>query len=168
VVWKAAIRLLAYIAHSTTTLSEFQRSIVHPNVTKLSSALLSLADKQSDDDLMTICLEVLKKNIQAYPTLHRPLTESFSTFCLKVLNGNPRSTSASVVVKASQLYACIHVTGGKVGGAALWRKAMDETIEFTRSAFLGLRVSYSTEGEAHTLAPAMAELTMHRQSGPFF
>ena len=48
---KAAIRLLRQIFSSAMEVAEYQRQICLPNVPKFSSALLSLADKHTEEEL---------------------------------------------------------------------------------------------------------------------
>lgn len=45
------MRLLCFVFTSTVDLSEFQRQVAIPNVPKFSSALISLAEKQADEEL---------------------------------------------------------------------------------------------------------------------
>ncbi|EJD01578.1 uncharacterized protein FOMMEDRAFT_142163 [Fomitiporia mediterranea MF3/22] len=142
-VWKASIRLLAFIFTSTTNLAEFQRQVVIPNVLKLSSALISLAEKQRNEELKVLCLNVLAVVVPLYPTLHRQLASTLSTMSLNFLNGSPSSTPGALVLSAARLHACLHVTGGKVGGVTLWRKSVDETVAFCSSALEILRSTYS-------------------------
>lgn len=50
-VLKAAIRLLEVIFSTATNVNEFQRQVTVPNVLKLTSALLSLADNRNEPGL---------------------------------------------------------------------------------------------------------------------
>ncbi|KAH8118617.1 rRNA processing/ribosome biogenesis-domain-containing protein [Phellopilus nigrolimitatus] len=147
IVWKSSIRLIAYIFSTTTGLVEFQRQVVAPNVPKFSSALMSLAERQTDEELKILCLEVLSIIVSLYPTLHRPLASALSTFSLNFLNGSPTSTPFAIIESASKLHACLQATGGKVGGAALWRKSADETIAFCSAAVNALRTTYAAESQ---------------------
>ena len=149
--WKAAARLLSYSALSTTTLPDFQRSVVLPNISRLSSALHTLAEKQRDEELLVLCLESLTEIVRVFPTSHRSMTDPLSRLCLRILDGSTRSTPSSIASAASRLYASLHVTGGKVGGSALWRKGVDETIVFVRKALGNLRTSYAVEGESSSI-----------------
>ncbi|KAI5119513.1 hypothetical protein M0805_002449 [Coniferiporia weirii] len=146
VVWKAAVRLLAYTFTATADLAEFQRHVVTPNVPKLSSALVSLTEKQPDEELKVLCLDTLSVIVPLYPSLHRSLATALSTLSLNLLNGSSTPISSAVVKSASKLHACLHTTGGKVGGASLWRKSVDDTILFCSAAVNALRTTYVAEG----------------------
>ena len=161
-VWQAVIRLLAHITLSTTTLPDFQRSVALPNVSKLSAALQSLTEKQPGDEVVLLSLETLAQLVKAFPTSHRSMTDSLSKFCLRILDGSSRSTPPSIALAASSLYASLHVTGGKVGGSALWRKGVDETIIFVKKALDGLRTSYAIEGEPK-IAVCRSKLSIFRR-----
>lgn len=157
--WKASIRLLAFIFISTTSLTEFQRNVVTPNIPKFSYALLSLMEKQPDEELKVLCLDVLATVVPLYPTLHRQLTSSLSTTSLNLLNGTANATSEAIVSSASRLHARLHTTGGKVGGAALWRKNVEETTAFCHTALAGLRTTYASEG-ANVSLPMRSNLLL--------
>ena len=146
--WKAAIRLLAYLSLSTTTLTEFQRSVITPNITKLNTALLALAEKQMDESLLVLCLNTLTELVRAFPSSLRSMADSLSSICLKILDGSEKSTPWAIVTAASRLYTSLHVTGGKVGGSALWRKGVDETVAFVRRSLNELRTSYMDGAKA--------------------
>lgn len=69
-----------------------------------------------------------------------------TTVTLRVLDGCPIPTSPELVEAASQLYANLHHTGGKVGATALWRKAIDDTIDFNSAALRSLRSTFARDG----------------------
>ncbi|THH12214.1 hypothetical protein EW145_g134 [Phellinidium pouzarii] len=145
---KAGIRLLSYIFTTTVNLAEFQRHVVTPNVPKLSSALISLIEKQAEGELKVLCLETLSIIVPSYPTLHRSLIAALSTLSLSFLNGSPTApTPSSIVESASKLHACLHTIGGKVGGAALWRKGVDDAIAFCSTAVNALRTTYIADDQ---------------------
>ncbi|KLO19861.1 hypothetical protein SCHPADRAFT_934991 [Schizopora paradoxa] len=148
VTYKAAIRLLTYIFTTTTDLSEFQRQVVTPNVPKFSNALISLTEKFADLGLKIYCMDVLSVLVQKFSTLHRPLAPQLSSLSLSFLNGSPASPTPKQLTKsACRLHACLHNTGGKVGGSALWRKSMDETIDFCNEALNALRSDPSNSSQ---------------------
>lgn len=62
-VWRAATKLLCFVFTSTTDLSEFQRQTATPNVPKFSSALISLVEKQSDDELKVRWLIIRARDV---------------------------------------------------------------------------------------------------------
>ena len=47
---------------------------------------------------------------------------------------------------ASALFAVLPLTGGKAGAAALWRKAVDETVAFGWDSLRTLRTTYPVAG----------------------
>jgi len=49
------------------------------------------------------------------------------------------------VKSASKLYSVLHYTGGKVGAANMWRKAVDDTLFEAWNAFHGLRTTFPDE-----------------------
>lgn len=161
-VWKAAIRLLAFIFTSTTNLAEFQRHVVTPNIPKFSSALMSLAEKQADEELKLLCLEVLAVIVPVCPSLHRQLSAPLSTLSLSFLNGSPSTTPAAIASSASKLHASLHTTGGKVGGAALWRKSVNETVGFCSAAVTALRTTFVTEGRLFRIKVKQLKLREYR------
>lgn len=62
---------------------------------------------------------------------------------LKLLNGStPLPTDTLLLQSASGLYSVLHHTGGKVGAVNLWRKSLDDTLAFSRSAFECLRTTF--------------------------
>ncbi|KAL5507952.1 hypothetical protein ACEPAH_5570 [Sanghuangporus vaninii] len=146
-IWKVSIRLVAFIFTSTINLAEFQRHVVTPNVPKFSSALLSLSEKQSEEELKALCLDTLATMIPLYPSLHRQMASNLSTVSLNLLNGRHTFTPAVIVSSASRLHACLHITGGKVGATTLWRKSVDETIIFCSTTLAALRFAYATENQ---------------------
>ena len=148
-VWKASIRLIAFVFTSTTNLAEFQRHVVTPNVPKFSAALLSLVGKQPEEELKVLCLDTLAIMISSYPSSHRQMSSNISSVTLNFLNGTHTLTPAAIVSSASRLHAGLHVTAGKVGAAALWRKSLDETVAFCSSSLVGLRLTYASEGKPY-------------------
>ncbi|TFK43691.1 rRNA processing/ribosome biogenesis-domain-containing protein [Crucibulum laeve] len=143
---KAAIRLTRTIFSSAIEVSEFQRQVSTPNVPKFSSALISLAEKYSDLELKVACLETLTKLIPLYPTTNRSSHSALSALCLRFLNGSaPAPTDGRLLKAASSLYATLHLTGGKVGAANIWRKSLDETLSFAWGAFLSVRTTFPSE-----------------------
>ncbi|KZP24698.1 hypothetical protein FIBSPDRAFT_951090 [Athelia psychrophila] len=144
---KAAMRLLIQIFNGATDVPEFQRQVSTPNVPKFSAALISLAEKNGDREVKLVSISTLSRLIPLYPTLHRSLHTALQSLSLKFLNGSaPKPSDTDLVYAASQLYTVLHLTGGKVGAANLWRKSLDETVAFSRSAFFNLRTTFPVEG----------------------
>ncbi|EPT03591.1 hypothetical protein FOMPIDRAFT_1046630 [Fomitopsis schrenkii] len=137
---KAAIRLLRQILSSAMEVAEYQRHICLPNVPKFSAALLSLSDKHPEQEVKLLVLNTLTHLVPLFPTLHRGLHQLLSSTTLRFLNGStPRPTPTALVHGASRLYSALHVTGGKVGAANVWRKALDDTLGFTWNALASMR-----------------------------
>ncbi|EAU84647.2 hypothetical protein CC1G_00166 [Coprinopsis cinerea okayama7 len=140
---KAAIRLLVTIFTSTLDIPEFQRQLCTPNVTKFTSALSSLATSASDIDLKALCLTTLSQLIPVYPSAHKASFASVSSLALGFLNGShPCPTDVRILYSAARLYATLHLTGGKVGAAAIWRKFVDDTLAFCWNAYAALRTTF--------------------------
>ena len=90
--------------------------------------------------LEVLCFETLSQLVLLFPSSHKQLHASLSALTLKHLNGSsPAPSSKKLVAAASKLYAALPCTGGKVGASNLWRKSVDETLEFTQSALSWLR-----------------------------
>lgn len=93
-------------------------------------------------------METLTRLIPLYPTTHRASSGALSAFTLRYLNGSPTGfTNESILRSASQLYATIPLTGGKVGAVNLWRKSLEETLAFGWEAFYSLRTTSLIEGK---------------------
>lgn len=147
--WKAAIALLDTVFVTTAHLSEFQRQVTNPNASKFGLALLALADK-GDEDLLVISLATLARLIAAFPTLLRPLHPQASSLSLRLLQGRyPCSQPIPLVTAAAQLHSVLHLTGGKVGGAALWKKSVDDAIGSANMHLGELRSTFS-DGQRRT------------------
>lgn len=88
-------------------------------------------------------METLTRLIPFYPTTHRASSTALSAFTLRYLNGSPTGfTNEAILSAASQLYAVLPLTGGKVGATNLWRKSLDETLAFGWEAFYCLRTTF--------------------------
>ncbi|KAF9478150.1 hypothetical protein BDN70DRAFT_880303 [Pholiota conissans] len=145
---KAAVRLLRVIFSTAIDITEFQRQVSLPHVVKFSSALIPLADSHPDVELKVLCMETLMRLLSLYPATHRASSASLSAFALRHLNGSPTGhTNKSVLCSASQLYATIPLTGGKVGAVNLWRKSLEETLAFGWEAFYSLRTTSLREAQ---------------------
>ena len=93
--------------------------------------------------LKVLCLETLSQLVLLFPSSHKQLHASLSALTLKHLNGSsPAPSSIRLVAAASKLYAVLPCTGGKVGASNLWRKSVDETLEFTQDALSWLKADF--------------------------
>ncbi|KAH7911569.1 rRNA processing/ribosome biogenesis-domain-containing protein [Hygrophoropsis aurantiaca] len=140
---KVAIRYLLHVFGAALDVPEFQRQLAMPNVPKFSTVLVSLADKHSNLEVKVLSIRTLTTLVPLFPTSHRSLTSALSSICLRILNGSaPPGTYDELLKSASKLYSVLHLTGGKVGAANLWRKSVDETLQFSWTAFLALRTTF--------------------------
>lgn len=93
--------------------------------------------------LKALCLNTLTHLIPLYPTLHRAQHAAMHALTLKLLNGStPLPTDTLLLQSASGLYSVLHHTGGKVGAVNLWRKSVDDTLAFSRTALECLRTTF--------------------------
>ncbi|CAL1701175.1 unnamed protein product [Somion occarium] len=121
---------------------------------QFSQALISLGDKTEDEELKILCLDTLAHLVPLYPTLHRSLHAALSSSAIKFLNGaTPQPTSSRLLSSASRLNALLHYTGGKVGAATQWRKAVDDAILFTWGSFMSIRTTFPAPGNPDVFAP---------------
>lgn len=132
---------------------EFHRRVVVPTAQKFSIALLGLAEKPespvklkvrcfypfainlADIDDKALCMHTLTLLVHHHPTLHIAIQARLQSLTLIHLSGSYPSTSLdSLVHSAADLHAVLHLTGGKVRGAAAWRRSVDGTISSILSA----------------------------------
>jgi len=93
--------------------------------------------------LEVLCLETLSQLVLLFPPSYKQLHTPLSALVLKNLNGSsPAPSSGKLVTAASKLYVVLPCTGGKVGASNLWRKSVDETLEFTQGALSWLKVDF--------------------------
>ncbi|KAF6762174.1 rRNA processing/ribosome biogenesis-domain-containing protein [Ephemerocybe angulata] len=159
---KAGIRLLITVFTTATEMSEFQRQISLPNVTKFTNALASLAGAHADVELKELCLDTLARLIPIYPNAHRATFGHLSGLALSFLNGSyPRPTSTPLLEAAARLYSILHLTGGKVGAANLWRKALDDNLAFGWEALNSVRTTFPTESRNVVQVPEGTDPSIH-------
>ncbi|KAJ7590791.1 rRNA processing/ribosome biogenesis-domain-containing protein [Mycena floridula] len=144
---KSAVHLCRTIFSSAVDIPEFQRQVSTPNVPKFNAVTIALLEGSSDSELRTIILDTLTCLLPLYPNVFRASHTPLSNLALRLLSGGILPPpSEQMIHSASKLYAALHVTGGKVGAANLWRKSVDETLEFGWNAFLSLRTTFPTDG----------------------
>ncbi|KIK04644.1 hypothetical protein K443DRAFT_675661 [Laccaria amethystina LaAM-08-1] len=154
---KAAIRLIVTIFSTATDVAEFQRQVSTPNIPKFIAALITTAGAQSEVQLQVCALRTLAHLIPLYPTTSRASYPALSNLTLQFLNGSASSpTNITLLESASQLYAILHLTGGKVGATNLWRKSLDETLAFGWDGFFALRTTFR-DGAASAMNPKNAD-----------
>ncbi|KDQ19056.1 hypothetical protein BOTBODRAFT_126918 [Botryobasidium botryosum FD-172 SS1] len=159
-VLKAAIHLLSAIFSSATDMPEFQRQVSIPNIPKFSLSLVSLAERDCDEQLKILSLHTISSMLALYPTLHRALQPSLHKLAMQHLNGSfPSPTPPAIVCAAVNLHASLHFTGGKVGGATVWRKSVNEAIDAALVAIGHLTLTLGN-GSAPVHAPPAFDLTL--------
>lgn len=137
---KACIRLIQFIFSSSVGQAEFQRQVVLPNIVKFSQGLIEIVGKYENEKLKVLCLETLTQMVLLLPSPHKQLHSPLSALALRHLNGSsPAPSPKELVIVASKLYAVLPGTGGKVGASNMWKKSVDETLEFTQNALSWLR-----------------------------
>jgi hypothetical protein len=74
-------------------------------------------------------LATLAQMVSLYPTLHRQLVSQITAICLANLQGSfPVPLPQGRVALSAQLLAALHLTDGKVGAGAAWRKLVDDAV----------------------------------------
>ncbi|KIK67924.1 hypothetical protein GYMLUDRAFT_36732, partial [Collybiopsis luxurians FD-317 M1] len=145
-VLKAAINLSRIVFSNATDKPEFQRQISTPNVPKFTAALIAFLEKDAEHELKKLSLLTLTRLVPLYPNIHRASHPALSAVVSQIFaQSSPTHTSLELVELASQLYAVLHFTGGKVGAANLWRKSLDESIGSAWTAFTGVRTTFPDE-----------------------
>ncbi|KAK0242537.1 rRNA processing/ribosome biogenesis-domain-containing protein [Armillaria nabsnona] len=143
-VLKASVNLCRIIFCSAMDVSEFQRQVCLPNVTKFTQTIIALCDGEPDVEFKILLLNTLARIIPLYPNAHRSSHSALSGLCLQYLNGStPLPTPMALLRSSSRLYAVLPATGGKVGASNLWKKTVEETLTFGWTAFSSLRSSFS-------------------------
>lgn len=71
----------------------------------------------------------LSHMVPLYPALHRQLVSQITAVSLENLQGSfPVPLPRERVALAAQLLATLHLTDGKVGAGAAWRKLVDDAV----------------------------------------
>ncbi|EEB92785.1 hypothetical protein MPER_08656, partial [Moniliophthora perniciosa FA553] len=141
-VLKAALNLCRIIFTSAVDTPELQRQVTSPNIPKFNSALIHCLENSPDLELKVLALKALTRLILIYPNAHRANYTALSAIVLRILAEQPNHATKILKEPASQLYSVLHLTGGKVGAATLWRKAIDERIASAWAAFSALRTTF--------------------------
>ena len=151
---KACLHLVRLIFVSGIGQTEFQRQVILPNIVKFSQVLIEIAGKHESEKFKVrpslntvwfldcllapfevLCLATLSQLVSLFPSSYKQLRASLSALTLKHLYGSsPALSSTKLVTASSKSYAALPCTGGKVGASSLWRKSVDETLEFTQGA----------------------------------
>lgn len=110
-----------------------------------------------------VVLTTLARLVAVFPTLLRPLHTQLSALSLRFLQGRyPTPQSAVLAAAASELHSVLHLTGGKVGGANLWKKNVDEALLAANAHLSELRSTYTNSKlriERNMCAEALARPT---------
>ncbi|KAK7060454.1 hypothetical protein VNI00_001219 [Paramarasmius palmivorus] len=139
---KAALHLCRVIFSSATDTPEFQRQVSTPNVPKFTTALIHCLENSQELELKVLALKTLTRLIPLYPNVHRANYASLSSITLHLLSEQPDHVTTQLMKPASELYSVLHLTGGKVGAATLWRKALDERTAAAWAALSALRTTF--------------------------
>ncbi|KAI3612208.1 ribosome biogenesis protein rix1 [Moniliophthora roreri] len=139
---KAALNLCRVIFTSAVDTPEFQRQVSSPNVPKFNAALIYCLENSLDLELKVLALKTLTRLIPIYPNVHRANHTSLSAIVLRILAEQSNHATKILTEPASKLYSVLHLTGGKVGAATLWRKAVDERVASAWTALSALRTTF--------------------------
>ncbi|KAL0573964.1 hypothetical protein V5O48_007979 [Marasmius crinis-equi] len=142
-VTKAALNLCRVIFTTAHDSPEFQRQVSTPNVPKFTAALIQCVESTTVElDIKVLALRTITRLVPIYPNIHRANHASLSTLTLRILSANTTHSSRTLRDPAAELYSVLHLTGGKVGAATLWRKSLDERLADAWNAFGALRTSF--------------------------
>ncbi|KAH0839963.1 rRNA processing/ribosome biogenesis-domain-containing protein [Lanmaoa asiatica] len=141
---RAATRYLSLVLCAAGHNLEFQRQVAIPIVPKVSSALLTIAEKHNDRDIKILSIRTLAQLVPLYPSLHKALSQRLYALCNQIFSGSVHHTTDGLLDATVNLYAVLHFLGGKVGGTNLWRNCLDEVLQFSWSAWLTLRTTFPT------------------------
>lgn len=97
-----------------------------------------------------LALKTITRLVPIYPNIHRASHGGLSAITLKMLFDAPSQSTKVLGDYAAELHAVLHLTGGRVGAATLWRKSMDERLADAWAAFGRLRTSFS-DGQGNFL-----------------
>ncbi|KAF9247388.1 rRNA processing/ribosome biogenesis-domain-containing protein [Melanogaster broomeanus] len=140
---KASMRYARLVLGVAVNHPEFQRQVASPAVPKVSSALLTIAEKHSDLNIKTLAIQSLGQLVPIYPSLHKALSQRLFALCNHIFSGSaPQVTDGPLVDATASLYSALHFLGGKVGGANLWRNSLDAVLLSSWTAWLALRTTY--------------------------
>lgn len=151
-------------------MTEFQRQVSLPNISKFASALLALSDKTSEPELVVssdattyfelsltlatriqvLDVDTLDALVCLYPTQLRPVQAAMYKLSLRSLAGSyPSTTSSRLASSAARLQATLHLTGGKTGGSVLWKKTVDGALASAQQAIAVLRSTFGEGMDGH-------------------
>jgi len=142
-VLRVAIRYIRHVLAASLDIQEFQRQIVIPLVPKFATALAAFVEKDTELGIKMVSLDTLIELVPIYPSLHRAQNNSLSAICLRIIDTSSLGACNKVIIAhGARLLSVLHFTGGKVGAASLWRKALEDMIGSTWTAFAALRTSF--------------------------
>ncbi|KAK1233310.1 hypothetical protein PQX77_003536 [Marasmius sp. AFHP31] len=142
-VTKAALAICRIVFTVAIDVPEFQRQVSTPNVPKFTAALIQCIENASIEmEVKVLALKTMTRLIPIYPNIHRANHASLSALTLRILLETHGHVSRTLSGPAAELHAVLHLTGGKVGAATLWRKSVDERLADAWTAFGGLRTTF--------------------------
>lgn len=110
-------------------------------------------------------MQTLSTLVLLYPNIHKASYSNISSMVLRLLSGQLQSSSnVSLFRSASQLFSVLHVTGGKVGAATLWRKSVDETLELGWNTYSLLRTTFPFDGLFLQCLPSIHRLCIGQRN----
>ncbi|KAJ8086825.1 hypothetical protein PM082_005650 [Marasmius tenuissimus] len=142
-VTKAALVLCRIVFTAATDVPEFQRQVSTPNVPKFTAALIQCIENTSIEmEVKVLALKTITRLIPIYPNIHRANHASLSALTMRISSETHGHVSRTLSGPAAELHAVLHLTGGKVGAATLWRKSLNERLADAWTAFGGLRTTF--------------------------
>ncbi|KAI3625400.1 hypothetical protein CBS9595_000761 [Malassezia furfur] len=148
------------MGRESTAHPEYYRVVVAPNVPKLATALVALAEAaEPHTSLLEPLLQLLLSHVGRHPSVYRPHAAPLHGLCMRLLFGayasmNDACTARSneqVTHAAAQLLAVLHLTGavtggqGKVSQAQLWLAPLTEMLD---AAFVAVHGAVPSQGAA--------------------
>ncbi|KAG8901834.1 hypothetical protein FRC00_004232 [Tulasnella sp. 408] len=144
-VYSMSIRLLFRIFSSATHMTEFQRQVSIPNVSRYALAMIALAEKEVSISLQATILETLHALISIYPSVQRTGQSSLQKLALRHVSGTfPSPTPPEILSSASKLLATLHVSSGKTASSASWKKTIEGALATAAESLSTLRTTFTS------------------------
>lgn len=140
---KISMRYLRLVLCAAVGHPEFQRQVAAPAVSKISAALLHIAENSFDANIRVLATQVLSQLVMSYPSQHRALSSKLFALCYSVFGGSsPQPTDGRLLDVTTDLFSTLHYLGGKVGGANTWRSCLDVVLHASWAAWTALRTTF--------------------------
>ncbi|KIO31087.1 hypothetical protein M407DRAFT_221600 [Tulasnella calospora MUT 4182] len=150
-----SIRLLFRIFSSATHMTEFQRQVSTPNVSRYALAMVALAEKGAPISLQAspaplshvIIFETIHALISIYPSVLRTGQSSLQKLALRHVSGSfPAPTPPEIISSASKLLATLHISSGKTASSASWKKMIEGVLATAAESLAALRTTFASSG----------------------